>query len=114
MAGSGEGAGVGIVTVLIPRSLARHSAKTAVAEEMVPAHQVIAAELIDHDEDRKTHPGRWLVLVLGGCVRDTSHTEQKTGPQCDQSTSLSGSHATLSFLPLSSGEPVSHANRHHS
>src|SRR5262245_62097768 len=53
MSRGGEGAGVGVVAVLEPGSLARQSAKAPVPEQPLPADRQIAAQLIHHDKDNE-------------------------------------------------------------
>src|SRR5208337_438175 len=73
---SGSGAGVGVVVVAIGEisaAIEKH-AETSVAELVAIAFQVVAAELVDHDDDHELGAG-----VVGGreCARDQAEQHQR-------------------------------------
>src|SRR5205807_1897140 len=70
VAGTGDGVSIGIVTVLIPRAFFLQPMKPAVAEQRIPARQIIAAHLIENDQNRE------LRLRLGRLFSDRQRRDK--------------------------------------
>ena len=71
---SGSGAGVGVIVVAvgeISAAIEKH-AETSVAELVAIAFQVVAAELVDHDDDNELGAG-----VVSGRERGRDQAEQR-------------------------------------
>ncbi len=64
MPGAGQGQRVGVMAILKPDALALQAVEAVVDVEFVPALQVVAAKLVEDDEDRE--PNRRLCLVSLG------------------------------------------------
>src|SRR5262249_21732003 len=62
MSGARESIGIGIVAILEPGAIVAEATEAALAEQLVPAEEVVAAQLVEDDHDRQPHP-RFAVLA---------------------------------------------------
>src|SRR4051812_48166696 len=82
VSGPGQRGGVGVMAVLEPRSLVAEAAKASLTEELVPAREIIAAQLVEHQHDSQTHSGRRVLAALVRCesrrLREAAEAQQQS------------------------------------